>query len=226
LRQLCMGALLHDVGKIEVPSNIRMKKSKLSNAEALIMQRHAMLGRELAQSIRYVPQPALEIIEFHHEFLDGSGFPKHFEGEKLSKLVRIVSIANTYDNLCNPPDILNSITPKTVLALMFTKYKGKFDRAIVERFIRTMGVYPPGTVVRLTNGSIALVVTVDPKDLLRPEILLYNPDVPKEQALVLNLKEHADISIEAVLPPSEYPSRIYQYLNIDERIGFFFEKKV
>lgn len=225
LQQLGIGALLHDVGKIEIPNSIIMKKTALTRAEEQIVERHPLLGRKFVERVRNPSEAALEIIERHHEFLDGTGYPQGLPATKLSKLVRIVAVANTYDNLCNPPDLANAVTPKTALATMYTKYKDKLDRAVVERFIRSLGVYPPGTVVRLSDESIGLVIAVDPKSLLKPEILLYNPDIPKEDALIVNLKEHDDLAIRDVLLPGDYPSRIFEYLGMEERMGCFIEQR-
>ncbi|MEW6419378.1 MAG: hypothetical protein AB1480_14900 [Nitrospirota bacterium] len=146
-------------------------------------------------------------------------------GEQISKSARIVAIANVYDNLCNPQNVADALTPKTALAVMYTKFKDKLDNRLVERFISTIGVYPPGTVVRLNDGSIGVVVTVDQQELLKPQLLLYNPDIPKEQALIVDLKEHDDLSVQEVLRPGEYPRRIYEYLNIEERLGYFIERR-
>lgn len=225
LHQLGVGALLHDVGKIEIPTSITMKKSALTRAEEQIIERHPLLGRKFVERVRNPSEAALEIIERHHEFLDGTGYPQGLPATKLSKLVRIVAVANTYDNLCNPQDLANAVTPKTALAMMYTKYKDKLDRAVVERFIRSLGVYPPGTVVRLSDESIGLVIAVDPKSLLKPEILLYNPDIPKEEALIVNLKEYDDLAIRDVLLPGDYPSRIFEYLGMEERMGCFIEQR-
>lgn len=223
LHLLGMGALLHDIGKIEIPNAITMKKEKLSNVEAKVLERHTILGAKLAKRVRELPNMAMEILENHHEFLDGSGYPRGLLATKLSKLVRMVTVVNVYDNFCNPPDPSDAVTPKTALAMMFTKFKDKLDRHLVERFIGILGVYPPGTVVQMSDESIGLVISADPKAILQPEVLLYNPDIPKEQALIVNLKEQGDLSIKDVLRPGHYPAGIYEYLGIQERLGYLIE---
>jgi len=225
LQQLGIGALLHDMGKIEISNSITMKKGRLTRAEEQVLERHTLLGRKLAERVRDLPEATLEILEQHHEFLDGSGYPHGLTGPKLSKRVRIVTMVNIYDNLCNPADPADAVTPKTAMAMMYSKYKDKLDRQLVERFIQALGVYPPGTVVRLSDDSIGLVITADPKALLQPEVLVYNPDIPKDKALIVDLKEHTDLSITDVLRPGDYPSRIYEYLGIQERLGYFVENR-
>ncbi len=225
LRQLGVGAVLHDIGKILVPTTITMKKEKLTASELKVLQTHPTLGAKLANQINQLSGESVDIIEQHHEMLDGSGFPKGAKSTQISTLSQIVAIANIYDNLCNPADPKTALTPKAAMAILYAKYKNKLDGKLVQSFIQTMGVYPPGTVVQLSDESIGLVVSVDPKELLSPQILLYNPDIPANEALMLDLKEHKDISIADALKPGSYPKRIYDYLGIQERLGYFYEQQ-
>lgn len=220
LRLLARGALLHDVGKVELPGPIMNKQTPLNKAELGVYRQHAQVGRRLCQLVKDTPQEVLDIVELHHEFLDGTGFPHQYKGDQIPELARIVAITNMYDKLCNPADASKSMTPKIALATMYSRFKDKLDHKIVQSFISTMGVYPPGSVVNLSDESIGLVISVDPKDMLNPEILIYNPDIPPLQALIINLSDHKDIKIEKVLKPGEYPKRVYEYLGIQERIGF------
>lgn len=225
LRQLAMGALLHDIGKIELPSQIVSKSGKLTPSENTLLRQHPSLGRKLVGRIRDLPSVALAIIESHHEAMDGSGYPLGIGGQQIPKQVRIVSIANVYDKLCNAQNPADSITPKVALALMYKKFKNQLDGPLVELFIRTIGIYPPGSIVKLSDDSIGLVVAADSGAMLQPELLLYNPDIPMKDALIINLKDHTDLDIVAVLKPGDYPSRIYEYLGIEERLGYFVERR-
>ncbi|GAB6041691.1 HD-GYP domain-containing protein [Endothiovibrio diazotrophicus] len=223
LRHVGMGALLHDVGKVEVPSRILINKGPLNKAERSMLRQHPLFGRRLTERSRGTAPQVLEIIERHHELLDGLGYPARLGEDQLSTATRVVTICNIYDNLCNPRNPARAMTPKNALALMYTKYQTKLDKRLVERFIRTMGIYPPGTVVQLNDGKIGMVVAADSRDLLKPELLIYSTDIPKEQALILKLREHDELAIEEVLKPGEYPSRINEYLGAEGRIGYFVE---
>ena len=223
LEQLCTGALMHDIGKVTISSSITMKKTGLTRAEEQAMQQHASSGKNLAARVRDFPDAILNILEQHHEFLDGTGYPHGLLAPDLSKIVRIVTLTNTYDNLCNPTDVSKAMTPKTAMATMYSKYNSKLDRQLVERFISTLGVYPPGTIVQLNNDNIGLVISTNPDALLKPEILIYDPSIPKEQAMIINLKDYDELSIEDVLRPGDYPSDIYEYLGIGERLGYMME---
>ena len=224
LRHIGMGALLHDVGKVEVPDKITLKKGKLTKVELAMVRQHPAYGRSLTERVKGLPVPAMEVIEQHHELLDGAGYPKRLKGDQISNLVRIVTICNTYDNLCNPErNPAAAMTPKNALALMYTKYPEKLDKRLVERFIRAMGIYPPGTVVQLNDGKIAMVVAADTRDLMKPELMIYSADVPKEQALIVKLREQEDLAIKTVLKPTEYPDKVRDYLGADSRIGYLVE---
>lgn len=215
LRLLARGALLHDVGKVELPGPIANKKTALNKAEQGVYHQHTIIGKRLCERVENTPEEVLQIIELHHEFLDGSGFPHHHKNEQIPEMARIVAVANLYDNLCNSPDPDKSMTPKIALATMYSKFKDKLDHELVQCFISTLGVFPPGSVVSLNDDSIGLVISVDPSDMLNPEILLYNPDIPPLQALIIDLKEHADLRIDKVLKPGQYPQRVYDYLGIE-----------
>lgn len=219
-RTLARGALLHDVGKVELPGQVLNKKTALTKAELGVFQQHALLGRRLCERVEDPREEMLQIIESHHEYLDGTGYPNKLKGDQIPTFVRVVTIANTYDNLCNPDNISRAMTPKIALATMYSKFKDKLDNDLVQKFITIMGIYPPGSVVSLNDESLGVVVSVEPKSMLRPEVLIYNPDIPPQKALILNLKEHEDLEIVRVLKPSQCPKRVFSYLGIQERVGY------
>lgn len=225
LRWLCIGALLHDIGNSAIPAKVRMKQSALTSAERKLMNTHPVLGARLASYLEDIDPEVVKIIEQHHEYLDGSGFPKGLKHAEISDLARVVAITNLYDNLCNPQDPKQSLTPKASMATLFQAYKNKLDSTIVQRFIQAMGVYPPGTVVRLSDGSIGLVTAVHSETLLQPMVLVYREDIPSSEALHLDLRKHPDIVIEEALKTGEYPRRIYEYLGISDATAYYFEKE-
>jgi len=221
LRYLGMGAMLHDIGKTQLPYKVTMKNGPLTNAESKLLATHCAVGGKMARSVQKMRPETLAIIEQHHEFLDGSGYPLGLKGEEIHRFAQIVAIANLYDNLCNPPNAADALPPKAVMALLYKSYLHKLDPELVQRFISTMGVYPPGTVVRLSDDSIGLVTAVDNNAILKPQVLLYNPDIPQDEALAINLIEYDDLSVADVLKPGQYDKRIYHYLGIQQRIGYF-----
>ena len=183
LHLLGLGALFHDLGHQRIPSQILLKKEPLTPAEDAVYQRHTRLGMEMAKKIGTLPEEAVTIIGQHHERLDGSGYPKGLKDE-VGILTRIVAIVDHYDELCNHADPKHSLSPHEAVSQMYGKEKGKYDHRVLTAFITNLGIYPPGTVVRLSDQRIACVVTINHEELLKPNVLVYDPEVPKEEALI------------------------------------------
>lgn len=222
---LGLGTLLHDMGKERVPSQILLKKSAWTSAERNFYREHVMYGVDLAMKLPGLPSGAMEVIALHHEMLDGSGFPGGFAGARIGKLARIAAIANAFDNACNRVNPDDSLTPAMALSTMFKRDEAKYDVELLQHFIRCLGVYPPGSIVRLNNESIALVVSVNPGKLLHPTLLLYDPTIPKEEALLLNLAEEPELSVASTMRPAELPKMIFDYLSPRSRISYFSDFK-
>ncbi len=220
---LGLGTLLHDMGKERVPSQVLLKKTPWTNAERNFYQQHVVYGVELAEKLPNLPVGAMEVIALHHEMLDGSGFPGGFSANRIGKLARIAAIANAYDNACNRINQADSLTPSLALSVMFKRDQAKYDPDLMRYFIRCLGVYPPGSIVRLNNEAIALVVNVNPGKLLQPMLLLYDPRVPKEEALLLNLADEPDLTVAGTLRPAELPKLVFDYLSPRSRISYFSE---
>jgi hypothetical protein len=106
---------------------------------------------------------------------------------------------------------------------MFRLENGKYDQALMHHFIRSMGVYPPGSLVQLNNGLFGLVMSVNPGQLLHPSLLIYDPDVPKEEALWLDLSSEPDLRVERTLRPGELDKAVFDYLQPRSRVSYYSE---
>lgn len=221
MHDLGQGTLLHDIGKERVPSQILLKKTAWTTAERNFYQEHVAYGVEMAGKLPGLPAGALEVIAMHHETLDGGGFPNGLTGTRIGRFARVAAIANAFDNYCNRPNTAESMIPAEALSHMFKKEREKYDAGLMQHFIRCLGVYPPGSVVRLNNEAIGLVVSVNPGRLLHPTLLLYDPQVPKEEALLLNLADEPDLSVTATLRPASLPREVFEYLSPRSRISYY-----
>jgi putative nucleotidyltransferase with HDIG domain len=221
MRDLGMGALFHDVGKTVIPKKILRKPTPLTKLERERFEQHPALGVDMLQYSSGFPPDALSIIYQHHENMDGSGYPQGLQGEEISNLARITAIANVYDNHCNQLNPAESYTPYQALSYMFTKQRTWFDKDYLALFIRILGVYPPGTVVQLSNGALGLVISSNPNNQLRPSLVLYDPEIPKKEALVVDLSEEPDLKIEKSIRPAHLPAEIFDYLSLRTRITYF-----
>ncbi len=222
---LGFGALLHDIGLMEVPDRVLKKRpEEYTKPERELRALHVEYGVKLGQKLG-VKKEVLAIIAQHHEMADGSGYPLALKLEKILPQARLVGLVNYYDNLCNPVDIQQAMTPHEALSFMFAQRRSKFDAQILQLMIRCLGVYPPGSVVKLSNEALALVVSVNPQKPLRPWVLVYDPAVPKEEAIMLDLEKETDIQIGKAIRPAMLPPPVSAYLNPRKRVTYFFDGK-
>ena len=225
IMQCGVAGLFHDLGKLDIPPAILRKADKLSKAEQNYLDLHPEYGRKIANKIG-MPAHVTEVIANHHEYLDGSGYPNKLKGDAITLLTRIVSIANTYDNYCNHIDPGQSMTPHEALSLMYTRYREKLDASILAILIKKLGVYPPGTLVRLSSEPIGLVINVNIGQPLRPCVLIYDEEIPKEDAIILDLaKEGSNLAISASIRPGQLSREVTDYLNPRSRINYYFDNR-
>jgi putative nucleotidyltransferase with HDIG domain len=219
---LGVGALLHDIGKHEVPDRILTKKTPLTPAEQHFFEQHPAYGAAMAERM-HLPKAGLAIIAQHHEYHDGSGFPARLKGDAIGLLSRIVVIANYFDDLCNPPSIEAALTPHEALSLMFARLQTKFDPALLKVFIHCMGVYPPGTMVQLSNGAVGMVLSVNTQRPLKPTVLVYDAHVPREEAMLLDMGTEEAVHIGKALRPSQVPREVLNYLSPRMHMSYYFD---
>ncbi|WP_310389738.1 HD-GYP domain-containing protein [Roseateles sp.] len=219
---LGVGALLHDVGKLAVVARLRHREDGFTGPEVQMYQQHVAKGVAIAQGMGLSPGPLL-IIAQHHENADGSGFPQRINMDKMSAGARIVALVNRFDGLCNPLLASKAMTPHEALSLMFAQGRNRFDATMLNAFIRMMGVYPPGSAVQLTDDRYALVVSVNSSRPLKPRVMVHDPKVPREEALVLSLEAQPDLGIRRSIKAQQLPRAAMDYLSPRARVAYFFE---
>lgn len=220
---LGVGALLHDIGKMDLPDRLRWHDEQYTTAERQIYQEHVLHGINLARKME-LSSGALLIIGQHHEYADGTGYPNRIHAEKMSQLSKIISLVNRYDNLCNPSNPALAITPHEALSHMFAQNKSQFHAPTMTQFVRMMGIYPPGSVVQLTDERFALVVSVNSSRPIKPRVVIHDPHIPQDEALVVNLENESDLGIRRSLKPLQLPKAAYDYLSPRKRLCYFFER--
>ncbi|WP_027996914.1 HD-GYP domain-containing protein [Simplicispira psychrophila] len=225
LQELGLAALLHDLGKLQLPAQVAQPSPSRAGGERIGYEDHVGASVALAQSME-LSSTVLIAIAQHHEMADGSGFPLGLLGEDLSPAGRILALVNHYDGLCNPVNHADSLTPHEALSVLFSRLKKHFDPATLNAFIRMMGVYPPGSVVQLVNGLYALVVSVNSARPLRPKVIVHDPDVSQANAHLLDLESLPELGIRRSLKPSQLPRAALDYLSPRQRICYFFERAV
>lgn len=219
---LGLGSLFHDVGKTRIPDRILLKTDPLTRAEISLIQQHPEFGGEIIKDLN-LPAVVSHIVLQHHECSDGSGYPNRLKQDQIDPLARIVAVTNAYENLCNPISPADAMTPYEALAHLFSKMRSKFDADILKLLIKCLGVYPPGSIVQLSDGRYGLVASVNPSKPLRPYVLMYAPTVPRDNPLLINLGDEAGLSIARCLRQSALPKDVLAYLGPGKRICYFFQ---
>jgi HD-GYP domain-containing protein (c-di-GMP phosphodiesterase class II) len=221
MKQLGLGALLHDVGLADIPARVQRNQNR-SAAEEQFYRAHTGYGLKLVAPMRDLPIAVKNVIACHHENWDGHGYPNGLAGTKIPKLARVVAIANRYDNLCNPLDPKLARPPGEAVAHMFKNENSGYDPEILGAFVKALGIYPPGTFVTLADGTYGLVIESNSRDLLRPLLMLYDASVPRSEALLLDVRE-SDEKIAGAVSPRDVPREVIEYLAPQGRVDFYLE---
>lgn len=221
MKCLGLGALLHDIGKNEVPPRI-LRSSSRTAPEEDFYRAHIGYGIKAVAAIRDLPVATRNIIACHHERWDGSGFPNRLVAGKIPKLARIVAIANRYDNLCNPFELSQAKTPAETISTLFKNEGKHFDSEILQIFVKTLGVYPPGSFVSLSNGAVGLVIETNSSNILHPLLMLHDPDIHRNEAILLDLRD-TDLNVTSAVNPKNLPLEVVEYLAPRGRVDYYIE---
>lgn len=170
-----IGGLLHDIGKMKVPDRILNKPGKLTETEFDIMKKHVSYGCVLLENTPNLSPISISIAAEHHERYDGSGYPFGLKGDDISIFGQMASIVDVYDALTSNRVYHDGIEPTEVLKKMLEWSEHHFNTTLVHNFIRTIGIYPVGTLVRLESGYLGVVIEQNHDNLLNPKIrLIFN----------------------------------------------------
>ncbi|MFN7154305.1 MAG: HD-GYP domain-containing protein [Acidovorax sp.] len=223
LHDLGVAALIHDLGKLNLPPNLRQPTPSMIPRERSRYETH--VGESVAFAMRMgLPDSVLTAIAQHHEMADGSGFPLRLSGPALGRSSQVLALVNRYDRMCNPSIGVDSLTPHEALSVIFAQLKSRFDSVVLGAFIRMMGVYPPGSIVQLVNDRYAIVASVNSSRPLRPKVIVHDSRVPKDEAPILDLETVPELGIRRSLKPAQLPRDALDYLSPRQRICYFFER--
>lgn len=221
-RMLGMAALFHDIGKMEIPDKILMKIDALTKSEQAFYEQHSEFGARIVKQAGMSDRIAKVVLQ-HHELADGTGYPKHLKLEQTDPLARVISLISSYDNLCNPRNIMTARTPYEALAHMFANMRSKFDEALLKHLIKSLGIYPPGSIVQLSNGLHGIVISVNPNKPLRPFVMVHDALTDRHSPLIIDLREEPSINICVCLRPNQLPEEALNYLNPRKRVSYFID---
>jgi HD-GYP domain-containing protein (c-di-GMP phosphodiesterase class II) len=220
LRDIGIGALLHDIGKMKIPDEILNKAGSLTEEEFKIMKRHVIYSAEILSSSHGISPRALDIPLQHHERYNGSGYPKGLKGDEISILGLISSITDVYDAITSNRIYHNGMQSHEALKKMY-EWRGKdFHPIFLERFIQCVGIYPFGTLIELDNSDIGIIISINRIHILRPKVLviLNSDNKPIKEQKVVDLTEKTPdnknykLSIKNILDPVALNIDTQEYL--------------
>ncbi|MFI3156985.1 MAG: HD-GYP domain-containing protein [Methylococcaceae bacterium] len=216
---LGLGALLHDIGMVQIPNRILLKKQPLTPAERMIMEKHTEYGLAVLAKTPGIPVDVLKIVHSHHERMDGKGYPQKLQAKEIGLLVRMVTIVSVYEALTRERFYTETLSPVAALKYLYTSGKAIFDAHLVEKFIQALGIYPSGCVVELNTGELGIVVNINPQDRLRPTLCIVT-NAQKQllsQEYVVDLAERTAKSIEIIKTLEMDNPMIELFMKLHER---------
>jgi putative nucleotidyltransferase with HDIG domain len=205
-RDAGMAGMLHDLGKAAMPQDVLNKPGKLTPAEFDIIKQHPVRGYEMLLACADVSEGVMDVCRHHHERVDGTGYPEGLTGERISLLARMGAVCDVYDAVTSDRPYKAGWDPAHALSQMAT-WKGHFDPVIFHSFVKSIGIYPTGSLVRMRSGRLAVVLDQNPSTLTKPRVKLFfstKAGLPlKPQILDLAAASAVD-QIEAREPPENW----------------------
>ncbi|MDD5365345.1 MAG: HD-GYP domain-containing protein [Gallionellaceae bacterium] len=175
IKEIAIGALLHDVGKAQVPDGILNKPAKLTDAEFAKMKSHVVQSIIILQHTPGISQIALDVAGQHHERFDGTGYPNKLKGGEISLYGQMGAIVDVYDAITSDRVYHKGMPPTEALGKLLEWSKYHFDPELVKKYIKSIGIYPTGSLVRLNSGRLAIVLEQNPVKPMQPTIwAMYN----------------------------------------------------
>ncbi|RKF17841.1 HD-GYP domain-containing protein [Alginatibacterium sediminis] len=163
-----LACLCHDLGMLKIPQNIKRTTQELTKQEQSHYRTHPTYSQEMLRKAAVFPKAILPLSANHQEFLDGSGFPKGLKQDKISQLTQLLSVVVYFDQWVNPLPSQRAFTAQQALARVFKLGGKKLNQNYSKALLQTLGVYPPGSFVKLDDDRIAMVVSTNPSALMQP----------------------------------------------------------
>lgn len=190
LELLGMCGMLHDVGKLRVPTDILNKPGRLTRIEFAIMKQHTSHGRDILSEYEDLEPMVKDTAHFHHERIDGKGYPEGIDGGYLHKYIRMITIVDAYDAITSARSYKSASPALDALQILFAERGQHFDKEMVEAFIQMIGIYPPGSLVEMSNGEVGIVVSSNPEYRLRPRVeLVLDASKKLRKPYIINLAD-------------------------------------
>ena len=224
---LGLGAQLHQLGMQRLPTALRQKNVPLNPQEKRLFEMYPQYGREMLECVPGVPRGVLEIVHQHRENLDGTGFPQGLRANDIRYLPRLVRVVTEYNQLTSQGEAPSSLLPTQALSYLYVKMKNQCDFEVIQAFIATVTVYPPGSLVLLSDGTMGVVMKTNEHARMRPLLVMYTEGASQEEDLtLLDLSRHQELTIEKTIDPKDLDPHIRTLLTPSTLKGYFISPTV
>jgi HD-GYP domain-containing protein (c-di-GMP phosphodiesterase class II) len=211
MRQLIAGALLHDVGMLRLSRDILDKRGGLSPDETQQMQAHPFYSYRIACTELKFSEDVGRIVVQHHEYWNGEGYPRRFRGQEIAMGARIVSVVDAFEAMVSEKPYRNSMIGYQAMKNILSDNSRRFDPDVLKAFVRIMGIYPIGSIIRLNTGVVARVADVRGEAPLRPKIRILidenGVEIQPKEGKVIDLLNEKHLFITRALDPRNFPQR-------------------
>jgi len=201
LNTIALGALLHDVGKTQIPMEVLLKPDKLTDEEYRIIQQHTELGYRILKDEANIPLLAAHCAFQHHERIDGTGYPRGIKGVEIHEYSKMIGIVDSYDAMTSHRIYRSAMMPHQALEILYTGSGTLYEQGMLELFRDRIAIYPIGVTVKLNTGEIGVVVDLNSTSPQRPIIrILYDEDGQELSSIYdVDLSVKLNLMIVAVL---------------------------